>query len=50
MRGLQGSSSSDLSDRYRKYDRDVFIETLKDWQWFGEEAKEPLWYKGEPRS
>jgi hypothetical protein len=50
MRGLLGYFSSDLSDRYRKYDRDLFIETLKDWQWFGEEGKEPPWYKGEPRT
>jgi hypothetical protein len=50
MRKLQGYSSSDLSDRYRKYDRDLFIDTLKDWQWFGEEGKEPPWYKRGPGS
>lgn len=50
MRGLRGYYSSDLSDRYRKYNGDLFIETLKDWQWFGEKGKEPPWYKGEPRT
>jgi hypothetical protein len=47
VRQLQGCSSSDLSDRYRKYDRDHFIETPKDWRWFGEDGKEPRWYKGD---
>jgi hypothetical protein len=48
IRKLQGYFSSDLSDPYRKYDRDLFMETLKDWQWFGEAGKEPRWYKREP--
>jgi len=25
---------SNLSDFYRKYDREFFIATLNDWQWF----------------
>lgn len=50
MRELQGYYSSDLSDRYRRYERDLFIETLKDWRWFGKEGKEPPWYKGNPRT
>jgi hypothetical protein len=39
MRKMQGYYSSDLADRYRKYDRDLFIDTLNDWRWFGEEAE-----------
>jgi hypothetical protein len=41
------TSCSLLSGSYTTYDRDLFVETLDDWQWFGE-AKPPGWYTGKP--
>ena len=32
-----GYCASDLSDRYRRYDRQLFVDTLNDWKWFGRE-------------
>src|SRR5262245_39750776 len=31
---------------YRTYDRELFIETLDDWHYFGPEAERPSWYTG----
>ena len=31
---------------YNKYDRDVFIDTLEDWGWFGPIEERPDWYTG----
>jgi hypothetical protein len=33
---------------YAKYDKDVFMETLDDWGWYGEEEARPEWYTGKP--
>lgn len=33
---------------YDKYDRELFIDTLNDWGYFGDEANKPKWYNGEP--
>ena len=31
---------------YATYDRELFIDTLNDWGWFGELSKSPSWYTG----
>ena len=36
-----------LGDPYSTYERDLFSETLDDWQWFGE-GDPPRWYNGKP--
>ncbi len=33
-------------DVYGTFDRDLFIETLNDWGWFGAESNQPAWYTG----
>lgn len=45
-RRQQGYFCSDLSGSYRIYNRDLFMDTLNDWQWFGKEGAEPSWYTG----
>lgn len=40
---------SELSDGYEKYERELFIDTLNDWGYFGN-AKPPQWYSGKPWS
>jgi hypothetical protein len=37
---------SRLSDSYARYDRQFFIDTLNDWQFFGADAEKPVWYTG----
>jgi hypothetical protein len=37
---------SQLSDSYTHYDRQLFIDTLDDWQFFGPDAEKPVWYSG----
>jgi len=39
-----------LSELYQTYERELFIETLDDWMWFGERGGEPSWYTGTPRT
>jgi hypothetical protein len=34
----------------RRYNRQLFIDTLNDWGWFGEKGAEPPWYTGKPWS
>ena len=41
---------SSLFPSYRTYDRQLFIDRLNDWGWFGEKGKEPPWYTGRPWS
>ncbi len=31
---------------YEKYSRDVFMETLNDWGWFGNPNEAPAWFSG----
>jgi len=38
--------TSILGPGYTLYDRQVFIDTLDDWQFFGSEAERPSWYSG----
>jgi hypothetical protein len=40
-----GYGFSTLSEprNHAKYDRDVFIEVLKDWEWYESEALRPKW-------
>ena len=42
--------ASQLSSRYAEYDRQYFIDTLDDWQFFGEDSERPSWYSGKPWS
>ena len=35
-----------LSSGYAQYDRQSFIDTLDDWQFFGPETERPEWYSG----
>ena len=42
--------SSQLSDSYTRYDRQFFIDTLNDWQFFGPDSEKPSWYTGKPWS
>lgn len=37
---------SNLAPIYRTYDRDLFIDTLNDWKWFGAKDQQPAWYTG----
>jgi hypothetical protein len=37
---------SKLGPGYRTYQRQLFIDTLNDWGWFGDDAKKPQWYTG----
>ena len=42
----EGYFYSLLSPEYDTYDRDLFAETLDDWQWFGSDSSRPDWYTG----
>ncbi len=33
---------------YATYDRQIFIDTLNDWGYFGDLSKTPSWYAGQP--
>jgi hypothetical protein len=46
IRSGHGYASSDLSANYRQYDRDLFVDTLNDWQWFGQKGEQLSWYTG----
>jgi hypothetical protein len=35
-----------LSSSYTRYDRQLFIDTLDDWKYFGPESERPEWYTG----
>jgi hypothetical protein len=41
---------SQLASRYRRFDVELFQDTLNDWQWFGPTADRPSWYTGKPWS
>ena len=45
----QGMGWSVLSSSYAEYDRELFIDTLKDWGWTGD-GEPPHWYSAEPWS
>jgi hypothetical protein len=34
-------------ESYSKYNRELFIETLIDWGYFGDNNKKPKWYIGQ---
>jgi len=36
-----------VSTSYEDYDRELFVDTLNDWQWFGP-GDPPEWYTGQP--
>jgi hypothetical protein len=46
LRKRLGYYGSNLYPGYRIYERQLFIETLNDWGWFGETDSEPSWYSG----
>lgn len=35
-------------DAYASYDRQLFIDTLNDWGYFGDNSEIPDWYTGQP--
>jgi hypothetical protein len=35
------------AEAYASYDRDLFVDTLNDWGWFGPERDRPTWITGE---
>lgn len=39
-----------LGASYEQYDRQLFINTLNDWQFFGPDCQKPVWYSGKPWS
>jgi hypothetical protein len=41
-----GYYASNLADSYRRYDRSLFVATLDDWKWFGNDKDRPSWYAG----
>lgn len=44
----QGFYCSGLyAQSYSRYNRELFIETLKDWRWFGDKSDVPVWYAQE---
>jgi len=51
MRAIANENGYYLSllspERYDRYDRIRFVETLNDWGWYGSGAA-PLWYTGKP--
>jgi len=49
-RGRLGYAWSDGSSMYKKYDRQLFVDTLNDWGWFGERGRDPSWHTGKPRT
>jgi hypothetical protein len=50
VRQNNGFFAADLGPSYRIYARQLFLDTLNDWGWFGDEGKEPPWYTGQPWS
>ncbi len=50
IRAEHGYYASNLSPSYRTYQRQLFIDSLNDWSWYGEKRKEPRWYTGKPWS
>jgi hypothetical protein len=44
----QGYFYSRLYESYETYQRQLFIDTLNDWRWFGDESNKPAWYTGKP--
>ena len=47
LRTSRGFYVSNLGASYRQYDRELFIATLNDWKWFGDETSKPNWYTGQ---
>jgi hypothetical protein len=35
-----------LGSNYDQYDRQMFVDTLNDWQFFGSNTERPSWYSG----
>ena len=39
---------SGLASEYRRFNLELFRDTLNDWQWFGTPDARPPWYSGKP--
>ena len=50
IRKTYGYYGSNLGPQYRQYKRQLFIDTLNDWRWFGALQEQPSWYTGKPWS
>jgi hypothetical protein len=50
LRKSLGYYPSILYPTYRIYVRQLFIDTLDDWGWFGSPGDQPSWYTGKPWS
>lgn len=49
MAQARGQACSFINEEsYARYDRDLFLATLNDWDWFGDPADAPGWYTGRP--
>jgi len=45
----RGMFVSMLDERsFAKYSRDLFVDTLNDWGWYGPEYGSPQWFSGQP--
>jgi hypothetical protein len=44
----EGFYLSELGNSYWQYDRQLFIDTLNDWGFLGENSDSPKWYTGKP--
>jgi hypothetical protein len=40
--------TSQLGAAYRRFDEELFQQTLDDWGWFGAGSAPPIWYTGAP--
>jgi len=45
-----GFGYSQLGRSYEIYERTLFVDTLDDWGWSGDESAAPDWYSGKPWS
>lgn len=45
-----GALVSQLAASYRRFNADLFRDTLNDWGWFGLSDDRPAWYTGKPWS
>ena len=46
----KGNYASNLWPAYRTYSRKLFVDTLNDWQWFGDSGTQPSLYTAQPWS
>lgn len=44
----EGYYYSQLGQGYEKYEKSLYIDTLNDWGYFGDNENRPDWYNGKP--